>query len=57
MEIKCENILSAPLIVINVGLAQFAVSLEKQGVAVVQVDWAPPAGGDEQMMDLLDRLL
>jgi hypothetical protein len=24
---------------------------------VVQVDWIPPAGGDKEMIDLLDQLL
>ena len=57
METEVDKLLSAPLIVINIGLAKFAKSLEEQHVEVVQVDWAPPAGGDRQMMDLLDELL
>jgi hypothetical protein len=32
-------------------------NLEQQGVEVVQVDWTPPAGGDLEMVDLLDELL
>jgi hypothetical protein len=43
--------------VINLGLKGFGESMEKQGVDVVQVDWSPPAGGDEQMIDLLEKLL
>jgi FdrA protein len=57
MEAKIELLLSGPMVVINVGLGQFAKSLEEQGVEVVQVDWAPPAGGDKEMMELLDNLL
>lgn len=55
---KSENKpLSMPIIAINIGLRSFGVSLEQQGVEVVQVDWMPPAGGDQEMMDLLDELL
>lgn len=57
MDTKIEELLSGPIVVINVGLGQFVKSLEAQGVEVVQVDWIPPAGGDKEMMDLLDNLL
>ena len=57
METKIDMLLAAPVIVINIGLGQFAKSLEEQGVEVVQVDWTPPAGGDKEMIDLLDQLL
>ena len=32
--------------VINVGLEGFAADLERLGVPVTHVDWAPPAGAD-----------
>jgi hypothetical protein len=57
METDIDKLLSKPLIVINVGLGKFAKNLEEQGVEVIQVDWTPPAGGDKEMMDLLDELL
>ncbi len=57
METDIKGLLSKPLVVINLGLGKFAKSLEDQGVEVVQVDWMPPAGGDKEMMDLLDELL
>lgn len=57
MDTKTEQLLHAPLVVINLGLKKFAEELEAQGVEVVQVDWTPPAGGDKAMLDLLDRLL
>ena len=57
MEANPDEILNKPLVVINLGLKTFAVSLEEQGVEVVQVDWVPPAGGDPEMLDLLDELL
>jgi FdrA protein len=43
--------------VINLGVKDFADSLEAQGVEVVHVDWTPPAGGDREMIELLDQLL
>jgi FdrA protein len=57
MDTKTEELLHIPLIVINLGLKKFAENLEEQGVEVVQVDWRPPAGGDKDMLDLLDQLL
>jgi hypothetical protein len=54
---KIEELLQQPIVVINVGLEKFAKSLEEQQVEVLQVDWVPPAGGDSEMIDLLDRLL
>jgi FdrA protein len=54
---QIEKILSGNLIVINVGLRGFAESLEAQEIDVVQVDWNPPAGGDQEMIDLLENLL
>ncbi len=57
METPIDKLLSEPVIVINLGLKQFGASLEDQGTLVVQVDWSPPAGGDKEMMDLLDDLL
>lgn len=57
MRSRVDELLRKPLIVINVGLAQFAQSLEQQQVEVVQVDWVPPACGDKAMAELLDQLL
>ena len=57
METKIDKLLSEPIVVINVGLSKFAKSLEEQDVDVIQVDWVPPAGGDKEMMDLLEELL
>jgi FdrA protein len=45
-----------PVAAINVGLESFAASLAGQGAAVIQVDWRPPAGGNEALMDVLARM-
>jgi hypothetical protein len=57
MENRIDELLHERVIVINVGLRGFAESLETQQADVVQVDWVPPAGGDKEMIDLLDQLL
>lgn len=46
----------APLKVINLGLEMFARDLEAAGVAVIHLDWRPPAGGDPALVALLARL-
>ena len=48
--------LSEPLAVVNVGLESFYDSLRDQGAEVLQVEWRPPAGGDERLMALLDKM-
>lgn len=45
-----------PLAVINVGLESFAENLKDQGVPNVQVDWKPPAGGNEKLASILERM-
>lgn len=57
MSEKITDLLTKPLAVINIGLKQFAESLEEQQVDVVQVDWIPPAPRDQEIDALLDMLL
>jgi len=47
--------LAAPAVV-NVGLEAFYDSLREQEAEVVHVDWRPPAGGNEQLMSILEKL-
>ena len=54
---RMDEILRESLVVINLGLKGFADNLEQQQVEVVQVDWVPPAGGDQEMIELLEDLL
>jgi FdrA protein len=51
-----KNILTETLKVVNIGISTFADDLGSQNVEVVQVDWKPPAGGDVEMLKLLDKL-
>ncbi|MFP4153446.1 MAG: DUF1116 domain-containing protein [Alkalispirochaeta sp.] len=41
---------------INLGLEGFGTTLRELGASATQVDWKPPAGGDEALLTLLDRL-
>jgi FdrA protein len=50
------EILDPPLSAINVGLEIFSESLSAQGANVVQVDWRPPAGGNEKLIALLAKM-
>ena len=51
-----EQLLAGPLKVVNIGLAGFADDLRRRGVAVAQLDWAPPARGDERLAALLAKM-
>lgn len=51
-----RSVFDRDLKVINIGIPTFADDLASQGVQVVKVDWRPPAGGDAEMMKILDKL-
>jgi FdrA protein len=53
---EINKLLEEPLKIVNIGLEGFARELDQQGVEVVHVDWAPPAGGDPKLADLLSKL-
>ncbi len=48
--------LQKPLAGINVGLESFTESLNAQDAPVVHVNWKPPAGGNEKLMSILERM-
>ena len=48
--------LHQPLAAINVGLETFTESLTAQAAQAIQVDWRPPASGDERLMAILARM-
>ena len=49
-------ILTQELKVVNIGISTFADDLRSQNVDVVHVDWKPPAGGDIEMLRILQKL-
>ena len=57
MNTNFEEMLQEQPLVINVGLRGFAEILEEQEVEVIHVEWSPPAGGDEDLAELLKELL
>ena len=57
MQNKLEELLQQGPVAINIGVQDFAATLQEQGVQVVHVDWTPPAADDQEMLDLLDQLL
>ena len=48
--------LKKPMAAINVGLESFAANLKDQEAPHIHVDWKPPAGGNEKLMGILERL-
>ena len=48
--------LQRPTAGINIGLESFAENLTAQAAPVIQVDWRPPAGGNERLMSILERM-
>ncbi len=50
------TLLSRPVKIVNIGLERFAKELEAQSVPVVQIEWAPPAGGNARLAALLAKL-
>jgi FdrA protein len=53
---KISELFTKELVVINMGLDSFADNLRKEEVKVLQMDWKPPAGGNERLISLLERL-
>jgi hypothetical protein len=51
-----QRLLTGKLSVVNVGLEGFVKDLQDCDIEVVQVDWAPPAGGDPKLAALLAKL-
>lgn len=52
-----RSLMEAGPIAINLGLQEFAKSLQDQGIQVIHVDWSPSPPVDEDMEDILDKLL
>jgi len=50
------SLLREPFAAINVGLESFAENLIAQGAPTIQVDWRPPAGGNEKLIGILERM-
>lgn len=51
-----NNLFSEELKILNIGTSNFKDDLELQGQKVIQLDWAPPAGGDIEILKIVDEL-
>lgn len=51
-----ETLLRDGPVVVNLGLQDFAESLEAQGAKGVQVEWSPPAPLEDDLADLLEEI-
>jgi hypothetical protein len=56
MNNKIDDLFKSDLVVINVGPKVFGDAARKQGAEVIQVDWKPIAGGDKEMIKILEAL-
>ena len=54
--VALDSLSQSPLAVINVGLESFYNSLVGQGASALHVEWRPPAGGNDKLMDILARM-
>ena len=52
-----RSLMDTDVVAINLGLQEFAKTLQDQGRQVIHVDWSPPPPVDEAMDDILDKLL
>jgi hypothetical protein len=53
---KVKELWEKELEVVSMGLKSFTESIASQGTRTVHVDWSPPAGGDIEMLSVLDSL-
>jgi FdrA protein len=50
------HVLREAVTAVNLGVRTFFDSLLDQGATAVHVEWRPPAGGDEKLMSILNKL-
>lgn len=53
---KRNELFQSKVNTVNVGIEFINEDLKKQGIESHQVNWVPPAGGDAELLKLLDRL-
>jgi hypothetical protein len=53
---KIPDITEKELKVVNLGLKSFYESLKDQEVPVVHMNWKPPAGGKQHLLEILKKL-
>ena len=56
-ETALDRLLATPVAAINLGVEDFAENLDAQEAQVLHVNWIPPAGGDPEIIAILDKIL
>lgn len=51
-----HNLFLEELKILNIGTSNFKDDLDLQNQSVLQLDWVPPAGGDIEILNILDKL-
>lgn len=51
-----DTLFEQPLDILAIGLDGFAHDLSSLDVAVMQLNWQPPANGDPELAELLSKL-
>jgi len=54
---KVKELLEIGPSIINIGVRDFVEGLKKQGVEVTHLEWEPPTVVDQEIADILDKLL
>ncbi len=50
-----NSFFGSKIVVANIGIRPFFEDLKAQEVKVSHVDWEPPAGGDQEIVSILDK--
>ncbi len=51
-----DNLFKNEITVLNIGAETFTAELKLQGINAIQLDWKPPAGGNPELIKVLDKL-
>lgn len=53
---KINELFGKEIKVINMGLEAFSKDLKDQKVQIIQMNWKPPAGGNNKIISLLSKI-
>ena len=56
-ETGVDRMLATPVAAINIGVEDFAEHQDRLDAKVLHVNWTPPAGGDPEIIAILDKIL
>ena len=53
---KINDLFKSELKITNIGSPTFLKDLDLQNVDYINIDWAPPAKGDKELVKILDKI-